>query len=152
MSGRQTWLVAGQAAYLVLYSDEENVNCKIEAGSDRVREREVVLPRVQVQAAIDLGEMRSTRKRPAMIDEQLATQTASKLDQEAALATTGDAEGKKKAAPKKGKVRDRLDWTHDNVPREEAGALADSGGPGETDESPGQGLSDADFIDDPRAT
>jgi len=126
------YLVAGQAVYRVLWSDETTVLCKIEGGSSRVRDREVEWPRGQVEAAIALGEMRSTRTRPKFLDE-IASQ-ASKLDQEATLALSGEATGQKQRQIRKGKVRDR------------PGGGPDAGGDptGGPAQNLGQGAADAD--------
>jgi hypothetical protein len=103
---RRAWLVARPAVYRVLASDEQIVLCKIEAGSAKVIGRVVEFARSQVQAAIDLGEMRAVRSRPDWATDTIASRPqASKLEQEAALNTQGPAEGKRKTTAKKGKVR-----------------------------------------------
>lgn len=102
---RRVWLIAHPACYRIITSDDEEVVCKIEAGSGKVIGRVVAFPRTQVQAAIDLGEMRAVGQRPDWARDTLATGQTSKLEQEAGLNTQGPAEGKRKTTVKKGKVR-----------------------------------------------
>ncbi len=105
MSKATVWLIARPACYRVVASDEEIVVCKIEAGSSRVLGRVVEFARTEIQAAIDLGEMRAVRTRPDWASDTTPGAQQDKLAQEAALTTVGPAEGKHKTTVKKGKVR-----------------------------------------------
>jgi hypothetical protein len=102
---RRVWLIARPACYRIITSDDDEVVCKIEAGSERVINRVVSFPRSQVQAALDQGDMRAVNRRPDWAADTLASKRASKLEQEAELNTQGPAEGKRKTTVKKGKVR-----------------------------------------------
>lgn len=97
------WLVAGQAVYRVLFAGPDEWELRIEAGSDRVKDREVTMPLGQIRFAVGQGEMRLVARRP---EHLIGLRQGSKVDQEAELTQAKGAEASRRKAVDKGKVRD----------------------------------------------